>query len=95
MIGHIILAAWLSACTADATTTHYDATVLGTHEANPLAPSNPFAIDAMVAGEVVLGTVLLHKTHGRPSRKVVVAAMLLSAAAHGWAAQHNYKLARY
>jgi hypothetical protein len=94
MIGHFILAAWLTACTADAVTSHYDMTALGTREVNPVSPTNKWAIDGVAAAEMVAGELILHRVHGRTSKKVVVTAMLVSAVAHGLAARHNYELTR-
>jgi hypothetical protein len=94
MIGHFILAAWLTACTADAVTSHYDMTALGTHEISPVSPTNKWAIDGVAVAEIAAGSLILHKLHGKTSRKVVITAMLVSAAAHGLAARHNYELTR-
>jgi hypothetical protein len=88
MFTHLLLSAWLASCTADAVSTHI-ALQRGAYEANPLAPSDAWTNNAMSAGEVGLG-IYLWKKHPE-HRKLVVAAMVVSTVAHGWAAAYNIK----
>jgi hypothetical protein len=87
-----LLALWLAAHSADATTTHL-ALSRGGIERNPFYTQSPWTNDAIMAGEAVGMTLLAKKlapSHPRWTKAAVVGGIALS----GYAAMHNVQTLR-